>query len=76
MQRIVKVTRRGQTTIPKEIRKKYGIREGDDILVEDEDGKIVIRIIPKIEELAGIDTEFGTPEEMKAEVERLRKEYR
>lgn len=76
MQQIVKVTRRGQTTIPEEFRRKYGIREGDYLLVEDENGRIVIRTIEKLEDLGGVDSKFSTPEKMKAEVKRLRKEYR
>lgn len=76
MHRVVKVTRRGQTTIPKEFRQKYDIQEGDSLLVEDEDGKIVIRTIKRLENLGGADSEFGPPKQLKAEVENLRKEYR
>lgn len=76
MHRVMKVTRRGQTTIPKEFRRKYDIQEGDSLLVEDEDDKILIRTIKRLEDLCGADSEFGTPEQLKAEVEDLRKEYR
>lgn len=76
MHRVVKVTRRGQTTIPKEFRRKYDIHEGDSLLVEDEDDKIVIRTIKRLENLGGADSEFGTLKQLKAEVENLRKEYR
>ena len=31
---IVKVTRRGQTTIPQKIRRQCGIKEGDRLIVE------------------------------------------
>lgn len=76
MQRVVKVTRRGQTTIPEEFRRKYDIQEGDSLLVEDENGRIIIRTIKRLEDLGGADSEFGTPKQLKAEVEKLRKEYR
>jgi AbrB family looped-hinge helix DNA binding protein len=76
MQQVVKVTRRGQTTIPEEFRRKYDIQEGDSLLVEDEDGKIVIRTIKNLVDLSGVDSEFGTSKQLKAEVEKLRKEYR
>ncbi|MCK5291176.1 MAG: AbrB/MazE/SpoVT family DNA-binding domain-containing protein [Thermoplasmata archaeon] len=76
MQKVVKVTRRGQTTIPEEFRRKYDIQEGDSLLVEDENGKIVIRTIKSLLDLGGVDSEFGTPKQLKAEVEKLRKEYR
>jgi AbrB family looped-hinge helix DNA binding protein len=39
----VVVTRRGQTTIPAEIRRKYGIVEGTRLEVIDEGGTIVMR---------------------------------
>jgi AbrB family looped-hinge helix DNA binding protein len=39
----VVVTRRGQTTIPAEIRRKYGIVEGTRLEVVDEGGTIVMR---------------------------------
>ncbi|MEX2723370.1 MAG: AbrB/MazE/SpoVT family DNA-binding domain-containing protein [Candidatus Freyarchaeota archaeon] len=34
MRSTVKVTRRGQTTIPKRFREKLGIKEGDKLVVE------------------------------------------
>jgi len=71
----VKVTRRGQTTIPAEIRKKLGIKEGDELLVEATRNGVLFKVIPKIEELAGVDSKFGSTEEVKREVESLRREY-
>ncbi|RJS80849.1 AbrB/MazE/SpoVT family DNA-binding domain-containing protein [Candidatus Bathyarchaeota archaeon] len=71
----VKVTRRGQTTIPVEIRKKLGIKEGDELLVEATRNGVLFKVIPKIEELAGVDSKFGSTEEVKREVESLRREY-
>ena len=47
------VTRRGQTTIPQEIRKKLDIREGTRLTVEAEDGRIVFSKVPSIFDLAG-----------------------
>ena len=49
----VVVTRRGQTTIPQEIRRKLDIREGTRLLVDAEGGKVVFRKIPSIFDLAG-----------------------
>ena len=53
MTKEVVVTRRGQTTIPQEIRKKLDIREGTRLTVEAEDGKIVFSKVPSISDLAG-----------------------
>jgi AbrB family looped-hinge helix DNA binding protein len=72
---IVKVTRRGQTTIPLEFREKFGIREGDELLVESTEEGVLFRIIPRLEELAGVYSKFGKVEEIKQEIEKLREEY-
>ncbi len=75
MEHVVKVTRRGQTTIPREFRVKHGIEEGDEILIEEGERGLVIRTIPKLERLAGIDMRYGKVEDVKREVEKLREEY-
>ncbi len=75
MQNIVKVTRRGQTTIPARFRKKLGIEEGDKLFVEVTEEGVLFRPVRKLEDMAGIDAEFGTPEEIKKEIEKLREEY-
>lgn len=36
------VGERGQVTIPKELREEFGLRGGDEVVVREEDGKIVI----------------------------------
>jgi AbrB family looped-hinge helix DNA binding protein len=46
-------SRRGQTTIPIEIRRKLGIQEGTRLSVETMDGKVVFTKIPSIFDLAG-----------------------
>lgn len=52
---IVKVTRKGQITIPANYRKKYKIREGLRVAFKDESGKLIIEPITPIEDLAGVD---------------------
>ena len=49
----VVVTRRGQTTIPTEVRRKLGIREGTRLRVEAVGNKVVFTKIPSIFDLAG-----------------------
>lgn len=75
MENTVKVTRRGQTTIPAEFRNKLGIKEGDKLVVEVTEEGILFKPIPKIEDMAGIDSDYGTPEEVKKEIDKLREEY-
>ncbi|MBA7490318.1 hypothetical protein ES702_00855 [subsurface metagenome] len=75
MRAIVKVTRRGQTTIPLEFREKFGIKEGDELLVESTEQGVIFKVIPRLEDLAGADARFGSVEEIKREIEKLREEY-
>jgi len=75
MRSIVKVTRRGQTTIPIEFRERYGIREGDELVVEATEEGLLFKVIPRLEDLAGVDAKFGETKEIKREIERLREEY-
>lgn len=47
------VTRRGQTTIPTEIRRKLRINEGTRLRVDTEGEKVVFTRIPSLFDLAG-----------------------
>lgn len=53
MTREVMVTRRGQTTIPTEIRRRLGIQEGTRLRVEAEGEKVVFTKVPSLFDLAG-----------------------
>jgi len=76
MTTIVKVTRKGQTTIPVEVRQKLVIKEGDRLLVEATDhGQVVFTPIRKLEDCAGIYSKYAKPEKMKKHIDMLREEY-
>ena len=75
MQKIVKVTRKGQTTIPAKIRSELGIKEGDDLAVEAIDQQIVFKRIPKLEDMCGIFAGHADVTELKKELDKLREEY-
>ena len=75
MPSIVKVTRRGQTTIPQKFRKKYGIKEGDELIVESTKDGLLFKVIPKLEESAGIYAKYGNVEEIKRQIDKMREEY-
>ncbi len=75
MQKIVKVTRRGQTTIPVEFREKLGIKEGDELVAEATDQGILFKPVPRLEDCAGIYSKYGKVEEIKKEIDKLREEY-
>jgi len=72
---VVKVTRRGQTTLPSEYRLKLGIKEGDDLLIEEVEGRLLVRRIPDLLDLAGVDSKYGSLEEARKMIERMREEY-
>lgn len=43
MSETTRVTDKGQTTIPKHLREKYGIESGDEVVWEETEGGIVIK---------------------------------
>ena len=70
----VQVTSKGQITIPIELRRKYNIEEGGRVEVVEEDGKITVRRAPSFYDLAGVDAEKASVEEMKQMLDRMREE--
>ncbi len=75
-EQIVKVTRKGQVTIPVEQRRKYSIKQGMRLLVKDSDQGILLSPVTPLEELAGIDAGRVTVEEMKRRLDKMRSEDR
>ena len=71
---IVKVTRNGKITIPKEIRNTLNIKEGDLLEIKEENSKIVIEKldIPKPGKPIGIDEYMKIMNELKE----IRKNWR
>ncbi|HEX7481836.1 MAG TPA: AbrB/MazE/SpoVT family DNA-binding domain-containing protein [Candidatus Bathyarchaeia archaeon] len=70
------VTRKGQVTIPIELRRQYNIVEGMKLTVEDSPSGIVFKVIPKIEDLAGVDAEKITVEKAFEILDKMRSEDR
>src|SRR5256712_13553445 len=62
--KIVKVTRRGQTTIPIEFRKRHRIEEGSRLVVEDRGDAIVLRPVPRLQDLGGFLSKTPTVERL------------
>lgn len=66
----VKVTRQGQVTIPKALREKYGIEEGDTIVYVDLGDYMAVLPVPRnpVEALASLKIKAGkSVHEMKKE---------
>lgn len=74
MEHEVIVTRKGQTTIPAAIRRKYRIREGTRLRVVDTDDGILLKPSPSTLDLAGSGSKYASPEEMKRRLDELRNE--
>jgi AbrB family looped-hinge helix DNA binding protein len=70
----ISVTRKGQITIPIEIRQKYGIEVGSRVEIVEEEGKIFIRKLPSIFDLAGSGAGKASVEELKRVLDEMRKE--
>ena len=51
----VLVTRKGQITVPIALRRKYGIKQGMKLTVQDSGESIVLKVAPRLEDLVGID---------------------
>ena len=72
----VSVTRKGQITVPVALRRKYNIERGTKIKVEDSGSSIVLSVIPKLEDLAGIDAGKVSLEKALEILEKMRSEDR
>jgi AbrB family looped-hinge helix DNA binding protein len=68
------VTRKGQVTIPVEIRRKLRIEENSRVQIVEINGEIVIRKCPSFYDLAGTGTGEATVEELKKELDEMREE--
>jgi AbrB family looped-hinge helix DNA binding protein len=74
METEVVVTRKGQTTIPVKLRRKYMIEEGTRLQVVDTKEGILLKPAKSIFDLAGADADCAKPEEMKKLLDELREE--
>jgi AbrB family looped-hinge helix DNA binding protein len=70
----VVVTRKGQITIPVEIRKKFGIEENSKVEVVEQEGMIVIKKRTSIFDLAGSGAGKADVEQLKKTLDQMREE--
>ncbi len=70
----VVVTRKGQTTIPIELRRKYRIEEGSKLEVRDTGQGILLKPKPSFLDMAGADSGVATVKEVKELLDKLRAE--
>ena len=68
------VTRKGQVTIPIELRRKFHIEENSRVQILEKNGEIVIIKCPSFYDLAGTGAGEAKVEELKRELDELRNE--
>ena len=52
--RVVRVSQKGQATIPKGLREEFGIKTPGRVFVYEDQGRIIIEPVPSLDELHGI----------------------
>ncbi len=73
---VVRVSQKGQATIPKALREKFGIEAPGEVFVFEEGGRIVLEPVPTLEELQGIHASDREPGEAMAKARKMRAEDR
>ena len=51
---IIRVTMKGQATIPKELPERFGIETPGRVFIHEEGGKIVFESLPSVEDMEGV----------------------
>ena len=74
METEVVVRKKGQTTIPARLRKKFRIEEGTRLQVVETKEGILLKPTKTIWDLMGSGSRFATPEEMKKLLDKMREE--
>lgn len=69
---VVRVSQKGQATIPKGLRERFGIETPGEVFVYEAQGRIVIEPVPSPEELHGLHGETHESDEILEEVRELK----
>jgi len=70
----VSVTKKGQITIPVNLRRMFGIEEGSKVEVFEKNGVIIVRKLQSIFDLAGASAGKADVEKLKKTLDRMRDE--
>jgi antitoxin PrlF len=68
---VVRVSQKGQATIPQPLREKFGIETPGEVFIYEEGGRIVIEPVPTLEELHGIHAGDYEPGEVLAKAREM-----
>ena len=70
--KIVRVSQKGQATIPKPLREKFGIETPGEVFIYEEGDRIIVEPVPSLEELHGIHAGDHEPGEVLARVREMK----
>lgn len=71
---VVRVSQKGQATIPKALREKFGIEAPGEVFIYEEGDRIVVEPVPSLAELHGIHGGEHEPGAVMERVRRLQKQ--
>ena len=71
---IVRVSQKGQATIPKPLREKFGIETPGEVFIYEDGDRIIVEPVPSLEELHGIHADDHEPGEVLAKVREMKDE--
>jgi antitoxin PrlF len=71
---IIRVSQKGQATIPQRLREKFGIDTPGEVLVYEDDGRIIVEPLPPAEDLHGIHAGEHEPGDVLAKVREINDE--
>ena len=71
---IVRVSQKGQATIPKPLREKFGIETPGEVFIYEQGNRIIVEPVPSLEELHGIHAGDHDPGEVLAKVREMKDE--
>lgn len=72
--KVVRVSQKGQATIPKPLREKFGIETPGEVFIYEEGDRIIVEPVPSLEELHGIHAGEHEPGEVLAKVREMNDE--
>lgn len=73
-EKVVSITSKGQLTIPKNLREKFGLKEGTKAIAIETSKGVLIKPIPHLSELMGVDAETLADMDIHAEIREVRRE--
>lgn len=71
---LVRISQKGQVTIPQQLRERCGIDAPGDVIIYEEDERIIVEPLPSAEDLHGIHADDHEPGDILAKVQEQKNE--